>query len=90
MQKEYTEIPAMESVQDDECGMGDLHRALDDAMEFLAAYLSYARANEVPPKCLINASDKAIDRVAQWRQATRSAVLLETDAGRSDDTMRIH
>lgn len=90
MQKEYTEIPAMESVQDDECGMGDLHRALDDAMEFLAAYLSHARGNEVRPKRLIDASDKAIDRVAQWRQVTRGAVMLETDAGRSDDNMTIH
>ena len=90
MQKENTEALVMESDYDDENGMGDLHRALDDAMEFLAAYLSYARGNEVPPKCLIDASDKAIDRVAKWRQVTRGAVMLETDAGRSDDNMMIH
>lgn len=90
MQKENTEALVMESDQDDESGMGDLHRALDDAMEFLAAYLSYARGNEVPPECLIDATDKAIDRVAQWCQATRSAVMLEADVCRSDDNMMIH
>ena len=90
MQKENTEALVMESDYDDENGMGDLHRALDDAMEFLAAYLSYARGNEVPPACLLDATDMAIDHVAQWRQATRSAVILEADAGRSDDKMMIH
>ena len=80
----------MESDHENESGMGALHRALDDAMEFLAVYLSYARGNEVPPECLIDATDKAIDHVAQWRQATRIAVMLETDAGRSDDNMIIH
>ena len=83
MQKDDMEVLATELDQDDECGMSDLHRALDDAMEFLAAYLSYARGNEVPPECLIDATDEAIDRVAQWRQVTRGAVMLETDAGRS-------
>ena len=90
MQEDNTEVLFMESDQDDESGMGDLHRALDDAMEFLAAYLSYARGNEVPPECLTNATDKAIDRVVQWRQVTRSAVMLEADTGRSDDKMIIH
>lgn len=90
MQKDSTEVLAMESDQDDESGMRNLHRALDDAMEFLAAYLSYARGNEVPPACLLNATAKAIDHVAQWRQATRSAVILEADAGRPDDKMMIH
>ncbi len=90
MQKDNTEVLFMESDQDDESGMGDLHRALDDAMEFLAAYLSYARGNEVPPDFLIDATDKAIDRVAQWRQVTRSAVMLVADAGGSDDKMMMH
>ena len=90
MQQDHTEVLVMASDQDDESGMGDLHRALDDAMEFLAAYLSYARGNEVPPKCLIDATNKAIDRVAQWRQVTRSAVMLVADADGSDDKMMIH
>ena len=90
MQQDHTEVLVMASDQDDESGMGDLHRALDDAMEFLAAYLSYARGNEVPPKCLIDATNKAIDRVAQWRQVTRSVVMLVADAGGSDDKMMIH
>ena len=90
MQSDKPEVLVMESDQDDESGMGDLHRALDDAMEFLAAYLSYARGNDVPPKCLIDATDKAIDRVAQWRQVTRGVVMVKIDAGRSDDNMKIH
>ena len=90
MQKENTEVLAMDADHDAESGMGDLHRALDDAMEFLAAYLSYARGKEVPPKCLIDATDKAIDRVAQWCELTRGVVMFEIGAGRSDDNMMIH
>ena len=90
MQEDNTEVLVMASDQDEESGMDDLHRALDDAMEFLAAYLSYARGNEAPPDFLIDATDKAIDRVAQWRQVTRSAVMLVADADGSDDKMMIH
>lgn len=90
MLKKNTELLPLGSNQEDECTMGDLHRALDDAMEFLSVYLSYARGSEVPPKYLVDATDKAIDRVAQWRHVTRGVVILQTDAGCSDDKIMMH
>ena len=90
MLKENTELLPLGSDQDDESVMDDLHRALDDAMEFLSAYLSYARGSEVPPKYLVDATDKAIDRVAEWRQVTRGVVMLQTDADCSGDKILMH
>ena len=57
----------MDTANEIESELGDLHRALDEATELLAAFLSFARDGELPPDILINATDRVIDRVAEWR-----------------------
>ncbi len=67
----------MDTASEMESELGDLHRALDDATELLAAFLSSARGGELPPAFIINATDQIIDRVAEWRSIvfrTRAAL----------------
>ena len=45
-------------------GLDDLHRALDDGTEMLAALISLAVSQEVPPVRLLEAAGDAIDRMA--------------------------
>ena len=69
----------METLSETESHLNDLHRALDDATEFLAAFLSCARGNQVAPALLIDATDEAIDRVAQWRAIIARVSMLEVE-----------
>ena len=48
-------------------GLGELHRALDDGTEMLAALVSLAVSQEVPPIRLLEAAGDAVERLASWR-----------------------
>ena len=82
------ENPLMETAKEIEGDLGDLHRALDDATELLAAFLSCARGNELPPAILIDAADEAIGQVAQWRLIiSRTKALLNERHGAMPKSM---
>ena len=82
------ENPLMETARETEVELSSLHRALDDATELLAAFLSCARGNELPPAILIDAADEAIDQVAQWRLIiSRTKALLNERHGAMPKSM---
>jgi len=58
----------------DLAGLRDLHKTLDDATEALAAFISVARSGEVAPDSLMEAADKTVDELAQWRARIKEAV----------------
>ena len=66
-------------------GLRGLHKTLDDATEALAAFISAARSGEAPPGSLMEAADKAVDELAEWRARIKEAVvapeLWDEDAG---------
>lgn len=65
-------------------GLGDLHRALDDGTEMLAALVSLAVSQEVPPIRLLEAAGDAIERLASWRAGILS--MLKHCEGSDDRT----
>ena len=48
-------------------GLHNLHKTLDDATEVLAAFISVTRSNEKAPDSLMEAADKAVNELAEWR-----------------------
>ena len=63
----------------DYLGLRGLHKTLDDATEALAAFVSAAKSGEAPNDSLIEAADKAVDELAEWRETLRNLNAL--DAG---------
>lgn len=70
----------METASETEAELSDLHRALDDATELLAVFLSCARGKELPPALLIDSTDKVIDRVAEWRSIISRTKAIQFEA----------
>lgn len=61
-------------------GLDDLHSAWDDGTEMLAALLSLAVSQEVPPVRLLEAAGDAIDRLAAWRAGILAMLKQGTEA----------
>ena len=72
--------------QDDLASLSVLHKTLDDAAETLAAFISVARSGETPPDSLMEAADKTVERLAEWRAKIKEAV--EAPELQSDDWER--
>ena len=60
--------------QDDLAGLSALHKTLDDATEALAAFISITRSGERAPQSLIEAADKTVEGLAEWRAKIKEAV----------------
>lgn len=48
-------------------GLKDLHRTIDQATELLAAFVSLARSNELPPANIVELADQVTQDLAEWR-----------------------
>ena len=48
-------------------GFHDLHKTLDDATEVIAAFISVTRSDEKAPESLMEAADKTVDELVEWR-----------------------
>ena len=55
-------------------GFHDLHKTLDDATEVIAAFISVARSGEAPPDSLMEAADKTVEDLAEWRARIKEVV----------------
>ena len=71
-------------------GLDDLHRALDDGTEMLAALLSLAVSQEVPAVRLLEAAGDAIDRMAAWRAGILAMLKQGTDAQVQTQSETVH
>ena len=72
--------------KDDLAGLSALHKTLDDATEALAAFISVAKSGETPPDSLMEAADKTVEDLAEWRARIKEVV--EAPALHSDDWER--
>lgn len=58
----------------------ELHKTLVDASEVMAAFVSTARSNEHPIDSLVEAADKSVDELAEWRLLIKSVCeMVEND-----------
>ncbi len=48
-------------------GLSGLHKTLDDASEALAGFIKATKRGKVPTKLLMEAADKAVEELAEWR-----------------------
>ena len=55
-------------------GLHDLHKTLDDATEVIAAFISVTRSDEKAPDSLMEAADKTVNELAEWRAKLKEAV----------------
>ena len=60
--------------KDDLAGLSALHKTLDDATEALAAFISVAKSGEKAPQSLLEAGDKTVESLAEWRARIKEAV----------------
>ena len=51
----------------DMAGLSASHKTLNDATEALATFISITRSYETPPESLIEAANKTVDDLAEWR-----------------------
>ena len=58
-------------------GLRELHKALDDALEVLAAFLSAAASGEPTHEKLIEAGHKTCDDLGAWRATLRELVMRD-------------
>ena len=55
-------------------GLHNLHKTLDDATEVIAAFISVTRSDETAPDSLMEAADKAVNELAEWRAKLKEAM----------------
>ena len=55
-------------------GLRDLHKTIDDATEVVAAFISTARSKETPHPSLMEAAEKVVGDLAEWRAALKEAL----------------
>ena len=48
-------------------GLSGLRKTLDDASEALAGFIKATKRGKVPTKLLMEAADKAVEELAEWR-----------------------
>ena len=60
--------------RDDLAGLRNLHKTLDDSTEALAGFIKATKRGKVPTKVLMQASDKAVEELAEWRARIKEAV----------------
>ena len=80
--------------KDDLEGLRDLRKTLDDATEAIAAFISVAKSGETPPDSLMEAADKTVEGLAEWRARIKEAVegpeLQSDDLGRWSNPSKTH
>ena len=60
--------------KDDLAGLRDLYKILDNATEALAGFIKATKRGKVPTKLLMEAADKAVEELAEWRATIKEAV----------------
>ena len=60
--------------QDDFTGLADLRKTLADATEVLAAFISTGRSDELPIASLMQAAEKTLPDLYEWRKTIEAAV----------------
>ncbi len=65
-------------------GLSGLRKTLDDASEALAGFIKATKRGKVPTKLLMEAADKAVEELAEWRARIKEAV--EVPERRDEDT----
>ena len=71
----------MESTNQEIPGLPDLQKTISDATEVLAAFISTARSNELPIASLMEAADKILPALHEWRKTIEAVGdIVERDA----------
>ena len=71
----------MDSINQEMSNLADLKRTLSNATEALAAFISTARSDERPIASLIEAAEKALPDLHEWRKTIETAVdMFDRDA----------
>ena len=71
----------MESTVQDMTNLADLQRTLADATEELAAFISTGRSDELPIASLMQAAEKTLPDLHEWRKTIEAVVdIFERDA----------
>ena len=68
-------------MRDDFSNLNDLRKTLADATEVLAAFISTGRSDEQPIASLMEAAEKTLPDLHEWRKTIEAAVdMVEREA----------
>ncbi len=71
----------MESTNQEIPGLPDLQKTISDATEVLAAFISTGRSDELPIASLIEAAEKTLPDLHEWRKTINAVVdMVEREA----------